>query len=237
MHIDRSICSHVHVGVHLQFPFQFWISNCLPLGLVPAWCLSKMCSIRHHMEWKKKLGIVYDAFDKGLGIRPMARKHGVSPYQLRLWKKTRDELDQRGWASRHYERYLSRLQKIRTHYDCKVYPQVKASNEDRRSRGRAVSIKMLSVKFDQLMPSCQLSQSAIYQRIRFAACFCNAWRWLKREGISNRWVTHVAQKPQLVANRFLDSFRTSVVRKTERNVVIIDAVRYHSLSTKISKFR
>ncbi len=40
-------------------------------------------------------------------------------------------------------------------------------------------------------------------------------------------MTHVAQKPQLsehVANRFLDSFRTSVVRKTERNVVIIDAV-------------
>ncbi len=53
-------------------------------------------------------------------------------------------------------------------------------------------------------------------------------------------MTHVAQQPQLsehVANRFLDSFRTSVVRKTQRNMVMIDAVRYHSLSTKISKFR
>ncbi len=61
-----------------------------------------------------------------------------------------------------------------------------------------------------------------------------------RRGVSDRRVTHVAQKPQLsehVANRYLDSFRTSEVRKTERNVVIIDAVRYHSLSTKISKFR
>ncbi len=59
------------------------------------------------MEWKKKLEIVYDAFDNGLGIRPIARKYGVSPYQIRLWKKTRDELDQRGWASRHYERHLT----------------------------------------------------------------------------------------------------------------------------------
>ncbi len=99
------------------------------------------------MEWKKKLEIVYDAFDKGLGIRPMACKHGVSPYQLWLWKKIGDELDQRGWASRHYERHLSRLQKIRTPYDCEVYPQIKAFYEDLRSRGRAVSIKMLCVKF------------------------------------------------------------------------------------------
>ncbi len=52
------------------------------------------------MKWKKKLAIVYDAFDKGLGIRPIDRKYGVSPYQIRLWKKTRDELDQRGRASR-----------------------------------------------------------------------------------------------------------------------------------------
>ncbi len=127
------------------------------------------------MEWKKKLEIVYDAFDKGLGIRPIARKYGVSPYQIRLWKKTTDELDQRGWASRHYERHLSRLQKIRTPYDCEVYPHIKAFYEDLRSRGRVVSIKTLCVKFGQLMPSCQLPLSAIYQRIRrFAAFFCNA---------------------------------------------------------------
>ncbi len=124
------------------------------------------------MERKKKLEIVYDAFDKGLGIRPIARKYGDSPYQIRLWKKTRDELDQRGCASRHYERHLSRLQNIRTPYDC---TQIKAFYEDLRSRGRAVSIKMFCVKFGQLMTSCQLSQLAIYQRIRrFAACFCNA---------------------------------------------------------------
>ncbi len=80
MHIDRSFCSHVHVGMHLKFPFQFWISNCLLLGLVPGSMLhSKTCSIRRHMEWKKKLQIVYDGFDKGLGIRPIARKNGVSP--------------------------------------------------------------------------------------------------------------------------------------------------------------
>ncbi len=29
------------------------------------------------MEWNKKLEIAYDAFDKGLGIRPIARKYGV----------------------------------------------------------------------------------------------------------------------------------------------------------------
>ncbi len=87
-------------------------------------------------------------------------------------EKTRDELDQRGWASRHYKRHLSRLQKIRTPYVCEFYPQIKAFYEDLRSRGRAVSIKTLCVKFAQLMPSCQLSQSAIYQRIRrFAAIF------------------------------------------------------------------
>ncbi len=40
------------------------------------------------MEWKKKLEIVYDVFDKGLGIRPIAHKYGVSPYQIRLWKKS-----------------------------------------------------------------------------------------------------------------------------------------------------
>ncbi len=64
------------------------------------------------MQWKKKLEIVYDAYDKGLGIRPIARKYGVSPYQIRLWKKTRDELDQWGWASRHYERHLPRLSTV-----------------------------------------------------------------------------------------------------------------------------
>ncbi len=95
--------------------------------------------------------------------------------------------------------------------------QIKAFYEDLRSRGRAVSIKTHCVKFDQLLPSCQLSQSAIYRRIRrFAAIFCNVWRWLKREGISSRWVTHVDQKPQLSeyeANRFLDSFRTKLQLK------------------------
>ncbi len=89
------------------------------------------------MEWKKKLEIVYDAIDKGLGID---RKYGVSPYQIWLWKKTRDELDQRGLASHHYERHLSRLQKKRTPYNCDVYPQIKAFYEDLRSRGRVVSI-------------------------------------------------------------------------------------------------
>ncbi len=54
----------------------------------------------------------------------------------------------------------------------------------------------------------------------------------KREGISNRRVTYVAQKPYVsehVANRFLDSFMTSVVayKFTDRNVVNIDEVRYH----------
>ncbi len=95
--------------------------------------------------------------------------------------------------------------------------QIKAFYEDLRSRGREVSIKTHCVKFDQLLPSCQLSQSAIYRRIRrFAAIFCYVWRWLKREGISSRWVTHVAQKPQLSkyeANRFLDSFRTKLQLK------------------------
>ncbi len=53
--------------------------------------------------------------------------------------------------------------------------QIKAFYEDLRSRGRVVSIKLHCVKFDQLLPSYQLSQSAIYRRIRrFAAIFCNA---------------------------------------------------------------
>ncbi len=29
------------------------------------------------MEWKKKLEIAYDAFDKGLGLRPIARKFAI----------------------------------------------------------------------------------------------------------------------------------------------------------------
>ncbi len=88
-----------------------------------------------------------------------------------------------------------RLQKIRTPYDCEVYPQIKAFYEDLRSRGRAMPIKTLCVKFGQLMPACQISQSPIYQRIRrFTAFFCNGWGWLKREGIFNRRVTHVGQK-------------------------------------------
>ncbi len=47
----------------------------------------------------------------------------------------------------------------------------KAFYEDLRSRGRVLSIKTLCVKLGQLMPSCQLSQSAIYQRIRAFAAF------------------------------------------------------------------
>ncbi len=127
--------------------------------------------VHRHMEWKKKLEIVYDAFNKGLGIGPVAHKYGVLPYQIRPWKKTRDELDQRGWASRHYERHLSRLQKIRTPYNCGIYLQIKAFYEDLHSRGSAVSIETLCVNFGQLMPSCQLSRSAIYQRIRVFAAF------------------------------------------------------------------
>ncbi len=30
------------------------------------------------MKWKKKLEIVYDAFDKGLGIRPIAHIRGFA---------------------------------------------------------------------------------------------------------------------------------------------------------------
>ncbi len=72
------------------------MSKGLLLGLVPGSMVhSKTCSFRRHMEWKKKLEILYDAFDKGLGIRPIARKYGVSSYQIRLRKKTRDEIDQR----------------------------------------------------------------------------------------------------------------------------------------------
>ncbi len=126
-------------------------------------------------ELLKKLEIVYDCNDEGIGLMQIARKYGVSPNQMWLRKKTRDELDQRGWASCHYERHMSRLQKIRTPDDCEVYRQIKAFYENLRSRGRAVPIKTLCVKFGQLMPSCQLSQSVIYQRIeRFVAIFYNA---------------------------------------------------------------
>ncbi len=81
MYIARSICSHVHVGMYLKFPFQFLILNFLLLGLDPGSMVhSKTCSIRRHMEWNKKLEIVDDVFDKGLSIRPIARKYGVLPY-------------------------------------------------------------------------------------------------------------------------------------------------------------
>ncbi len=123
-------------------------------------------------ELLEKLQIMYDGNDKGVGLMQIARKYGVSPNQIRLRKKTRDELDQQRWAFCHYERHLSRLQKIRTADNCEVYRQIKAFYENLRSRGRAVSIKTLCVKFGQLMPSRQLSQSAIYQRIRrFATIF------------------------------------------------------------------
>ncbi len=34
---------------------------------------NKLLYIGGRMEWKKNLEIAYDAFDKGLGIRPIAR--------------------------------------------------------------------------------------------------------------------------------------------------------------------
>ncbi len=64
--------------MHLKFPFQFFILNCLLLGLVPGSMVhSRMCSIRRHMEWNKKLEIVDDVFDKGLGIRGFAIPNSV----------------------------------------------------------------------------------------------------------------------------------------------------------------
>ncbi len=48
--------------------------------------------MRRHMEWKNKLEIFYDAFNKGLGIRPIARKYGLdfnSPAFANACKKCR----------------------------------------------------------------------------------------------------------------------------------------------------
>ncbi len=90
------------------------------------------------------------------------------------------------------------------------------------------------MNFSELMPSCELSEGAIYGRIRrFVIHFYNSSRWLEREGISNRRVTHVAQKPQFSedeAIKFLNGFRTCILAFANRNVVNIDEVSFQDFS-------
>ncbi len=68
--------------------------------------------------------------------------------------------------------------------------QIKAFYEDLRSRDRAVSIKTLRVKFGQLMPSCQLSQSADYHIYHFfvpVRWLVGYWERITKVTISSTW--------------------------------------------------
>ncbi len=86
--------SKLWIYIHLLIfkIFQGSFSNAVLHDVSMRWIIENYTrmdkKVRWHMEWKKKLEIVYDAFDKGLGIRPIARKYGVSSYQSRMFKKT-----------------------------------------------------------------------------------------------------------------------------------------------------
>ncbi len=75
-------------------------------------------SKRLHLDWKQKLQVLDEAYEKGFGIKPTARKYGLYPHRSRLWKKRRCEIEERGWTSRQYSKHLLKLQKIRTPDDC-----------------------------------------------------------------------------------------------------------------------
>ncbi len=64
---------------------------------------------------------------------------------------------------------------------------------------------MLCMMFSELIPSSGLSESTIYSRRRLDIYFCTSSRWLMREDISKRRVTHVAQKRWAMLMHFFDS--------------------------------
>ncbi len=68
-------------------------------------------SKRLHMDWKQKLQVLDEAYEKGFGIEPTARKYGLYPHQIRLWKKRKCEIEERGWMYPAHNKHLLKLKK------------------------------------------------------------------------------------------------------------------------------
>ncbi len=59
------------------------------------------------MDWKQKPQVVDKAYEKGFDIKPTARKYGLYPHQIRLWKKRRCAHFKSKWIEKNQNLLLS----------------------------------------------------------------------------------------------------------------------------------
>ena len=133
-------------------------------------------------DTEEKRRIVNEAYNTPNNIRPTARKYNVQPMQIRRWKKQLDQVGSNpaGLPKKNHDRILKP----------QMYNHLLAYYENLRSEGRPVTIQSLVREWKR-----QIRRDASFnQNVSDNDLEKRISRWLKRERITRRRATRVAQR-------------------------------------------
>jgi len=165
--------------------------------------------MKKYLLFKQKKVIVDEAYSLPNNIKPTSRKYEVKPDQIRRWKRIIEKEETVEMESNK----KSRLQEASTSHsgpkkrDDYCYEELKEYYSNLRSLSRMVTVKMLCQEYRRLNPTVPITENALQKRIR---------RWLEKENIVQRSVTHVAQNTRHDAS-LLEDFTAYVNEQIRSN--------------------
>ena len=195
--------------------------------------------MRARIAWKHKEKIMNEAYSTPRNIKRTARKHGVSPSQIRRWRRTSEALDCIEPLNAAARRRRGRMCRMRSSVSDLILEELRAFIIDLRERGRQVTVRQLREKFVELVPTSGLLTPAVESKLRRSVLRrlqLHTHRWLWKEGISCRRTTHVAQRSQqceAIKEGFILRVRTQMMAEgiPPERVVNIDEVRFSIIPT------
>ena len=178
-----------------------------------------------YLTLREKKIIVDEAYSRRNNIKPTADKYVIQPSQIRRWKKHIDSIlfqsDLSDSKIEHVLTLKSTQKGAPMKDDDEVYSKLRKFYDDTRNNGRVVTVNMLCYEMKRITGS-ESRISILRHRVR---------RWLGREQIVQRRVTHIAQNTrhdvskmegfvkyvneQIVCGRFL---KANVVNIDETNI-------------------
>lgn len=132
--------------------------------------------MRNFSEIKEKRHIIEEAYRYPHNIKPTSRKYDVQPSQIRRWKKSLEEFDDREVftnAKKRRSSFSKSLHKGGNRKDEKKFKELRLYYDNLRNMNLVVTVNMLCMELRRLSPT-DASTSCLRKR--------NS-RWLENEGI------------------------------------------------------
>jgi DDE superfamily endonuclease len=152
-----------------------------------------MSKIFFPLKWK--LAIVDEAYSLPNNIKKTARLHNILPEQIRRWKTTTTSLKNKFGDDPKSQRKLAQALTRKTSHtgrpplDKEHMPTLKLTYQSLRNQDRPVSVMMLAVELKRISGTAESLHNLSRRVIR----------WLVREDIVQRRVTHVGQNTRFSA--------------------------------------